>query len=39
MLLGFGLRAANASKTELRLNNKQRTLTAQHAGVARRAYN
>lgn len=31
MLLGF--------KTELRLNNKQRTLAAQHAGVARHAYN
>jgi len=31
LLLGF--------KTELRLNNKQRTLAAQHAGVARHAYN
>ena len=31
MLLGF--------KTELDLNNKQKTLAAQHAGVARHAYN
>ena len=31
MLLGF--------KTELDLNNKQRTLASQHAGVARHAYN
>ena len=31
MLLGF--------KTELNLNNKQKTLAAQHAGVARHAYN
>jgi putative transposase len=31
MLLGF--------KTQLVLNNKQRTLAAQHAGVARHAYN
>ncbi len=31
MLLGF--------KTELKLNNKQRTMLAQHAGVARHAYN
>lgn len=31
MLLGF--------KTELKLNNKQRTLLAQHCGVARHAYN
>ena len=31
MLLGF--------KTELRVNNKQRTMLAQHAGVARHAYN
>ncbi len=31
MLLGF--------KTELNLNNKQRTLLAKHAGVARHAYN
>ena len=28
-----------AFKTELDLNNKQRTLAAQHAGVARHAYN
>jgi putative transposase len=26
-------------KTELNLNNKQRTLMAKHAGVARHAYN
>jgi putative transposase len=26
-------------KTELNLNNKQKTLAAQHAGVARHAYN
>ncbi len=31
MLLGF--------KTELKLNNKQRTQLAKHAGVARHAYN
>lgn len=31
MLLGF--------KTELKLNNKQRTILAQHAGVARHAWN
>lgn len=31
MLLGF--------KTQLKLNNKQRTLLAQHAGVARHAFN
>ncbi|MDJ0534276.1 MAG: transposase [Xenococcaceae cyanobacterium MO_207.B15] len=31
MLIGF--------KTELKLNNKQRTMLAQHAGVARHAYN
>ncbi len=31
MLLGF--------KTELRVNNKQRTMLAKHAGVARHAYN
>ncbi len=31
MLLGF--------KTELKLNNQQRTMLAQHAGVARHAYN
>lgn len=31
MLLGF--------KTELKLNNRQRTLLAQHAGCARHAYN
>ena len=31
MLLGF--------KTELKLNNKQRTILAKHAGVARHAYN
>lgn len=31
MILGF--------KTELKLNNKQRTMLAQHAGVARHAYN
>jgi putative transposase len=31
MLLGF--------KTELKLNNKQRTMMAKHAGVARHAYN
>jgi putative transposase len=31
MLLGF--------KTELKLNNKQRTMLAQHAGVARHAWN
>ena len=31
MLLGF--------KTELKLNNKQRTMLAQHSGVARHAYN
>ncbi len=31
MLLGF--------KTELKLNNKQRTMLAKHAGVARHAYN
>lgn len=31
MLLGF--------KTELKLNNRQRTMLAQHAGVARHAYN
>jgi putative transposase len=31
MLLGF--------KTQLALNNKQRTLAARHAGVARHAYN
>jgi putative transposase len=26
-------------KTELKLNNKQKTLMAKHAGVARHAYN
>ena len=26
-------------KTELKLNNKQKTLLAKHAGVARHAYN
>ena len=31
MLLGF--------KTELRVNNQQRTMLAKHAGVARHAYN
>ncbi len=31
MLLGF--------KTELKLNNKQRTMLAKHAGVARHAFN
>ncbi|MCC5598906.1 helix-turn-helix domain-containing protein [Nostoc favosum] len=31
VLLGF--------KTEIKLNNKQRTLLAQHAGTARHAWN
>ncbi|MFS8831539.1 helix-turn-helix domain-containing protein, partial [Synechococcus sp. R8-2] len=31
MLLGF--------RTRLELNNRQKTLAAQHAGVARHAYN